>query len=297
MFTETAGPPVGWLRPPLPYNPALWPRPTLFSPCRPGAVPTVRSRRGGNAHGPRCDQLMTLRRPADQDIVVIGATGDLAARKLLPAPLQPPDRGSPPRARRCHRGGPAGLGRRALPRPCGGGGPELLAQPARAPALRRVRGPPPLRRHRPGWGPRAAQGGRPAARTPSLPGRAGLRVHLPGRGAGRGGTGGRHQAGDREALRSRRRVGDAGSTPPSTRSSPRSGSTGSTTTWGRRRSRTCWSSASATRSSSGCGIATRSRGSRSRSPSPSASSTAAPSTRRPARSATSSRTTCSSSSR
>lgn len=28
---------------------------------------------------------MTLRRPADQDIVVIGATGDLAARKLLPA--------------------------------------------------------------------------------------------------------------------------------------------------------------------------------------------------------------------
>ena len=28
---------------------------------------------------------MTLRRPADQDIVVVGATGDLAARKLLPA--------------------------------------------------------------------------------------------------------------------------------------------------------------------------------------------------------------------
>ena len=28
---------------------------------------------------------MTLRRPSDQDIVVVGATGDLAARKLLPA--------------------------------------------------------------------------------------------------------------------------------------------------------------------------------------------------------------------
>ncbi|HET9051317.1 MAG TPA: glucose-6-phosphate dehydrogenase, partial [Candidatus Dormibacteraeota bacterium] len=28
---------------------------------------------------------MTLRRPADQDIIVVGASGDLAARKLLPA--------------------------------------------------------------------------------------------------------------------------------------------------------------------------------------------------------------------
>ena len=28
---------------------------------------------------------MTLTRPSDQDIVVVGATGDLAARKLLPA--------------------------------------------------------------------------------------------------------------------------------------------------------------------------------------------------------------------
>ena len=86
------------------------------------------------------------------------------------------------------------------------------------------------------------------------------------RGLGARRAGGRHQAGDREALRSRRRARPAGSTPSSTRSSPRSGSTGSTTTSGRRRSRTCWSSASATRSSSGCGIATRSRGSRSPSP-------------------------------
>ena len=72
-------------------------------------------------------------------------------------------------------------------------------------------------------------------------------------------------------------------------------STGSTTTSGRRRSGTCSSSASATGSSSRSGTAATSTTSRSPSPSRSASRTAARSTRRRAPAATSSRTTCSSS--
>ncbi len=76
-------------------------------------------------------------------------------------------------------------------------------------------------------------------------------------------------------------------TPPSTRAR----STGSTTTWARRRCRTCWPSGSPTPSSSRSG--TDATSSRSRSPWPRAwaSSTGAASTRRPAPCGTSSRTT------
>ena len=83
----------------------------------------------------------------------------------------------------------------------------------------------------------------------------------------------------------------SGSTARSSRSSARSRSTGSTTTWARRPSATCWSSGSATGSSSRSGTGATSTMSRSRWPSRSGSRTAARSTRRPARSATSSRTT------
>ena len=74
-------------------------------------------------------------------------------------------------------------------------------------------------------------------------------------------------------------------------------STASTTTWARRPSATCWSSASATASSSRSGTGATSTTCRSPWPRTSASRAAAPSTRRPARAATSSRTTCCSCSR
>jgi hypothetical protein len=81
-----------------------------------------------------------------------------------------------------------------------------------------------------------------------------------------------------------------GSTTRSTRSSASRRSTASTTTWARKRSATCWSSASATASSSRSGTAATWTTSRSPWPSRSASKVAAPSTRRPAPAATSSRT-------
>ena len=73
--------------------------------------------------------------------------------------------------------------------------------------------------------------------------------------------------------------------------SPSRGSSASTTISAKRRSRTSSSFVSATRSSSASGTATPSTTSRSPSPSTSASKAAPPSTRRPARCATSSRTT------
>ena len=86
------------------------------------------------------------------------------------------------------------------------------------------------------------------------------------------------------------------STARSARSSASRRSIASTTTWARRPSATCWSSGSATASSSRSGTGATSTTCRSPWPSRSASRTAARSTRRPARRATSSRTTsCSSS--
>ena len=71
-------------------------------------------------------------------------------------------------------------------------------------------------------------------------------------------------------------------------------SSASTTTWARRRSRTCWRSASPTACSSRCGTATTSTTCRSPRPRTSASARAPATTTTPARCATSSRTTCSS---
>ena len=101
---------------------------------------------------------------------------------------------------------------------------------------------------------------------------------------------GRH----REAVRPGPRVRDPPQPRGRARSSASGRSTASTTTWARRRSGTCWSSGSATASSSRSGTAATSTTCRSPSPSRSASRPAAPSTRRPAPRATSSRTTCSS---
>jgi glucose-6-phosphate 1-dehydrogenase len=74
-------------------------------------------------------------------------------------------------------------------------------------------------------------------------------------------------------------------------------SSGSTTTWARRRSRTCWRCASPTRCSSRSGTPTTSTPCRSPWPRTSASAPAPPSTRRPAPPATCCRTTCCSCSR
>ena len=94
----------------------------------------------------------------------------------------------------------------------------------------------------------------------------------------------------RSAATSPRRRSSTGScSAPSTRRR----SSASTTTWASGRCRTCSSSASPTRSWSRSGIASTSRACRSPWPKTSASRAAAPSTTRPARSATWSRTTCS----
>ncbi len=99
--------------------------------------------------------------------------------------------------------------------------------------------------------------------------------------------------------------GSSSRSPSATTSNPRSGSTArwarssasrrsiaSTTTWARRRSGTCWSSGSGTASSSRSGTAATWTTCRSRWPSRSASRAAARSTRRPGRRATCCRTTC-----
>ena len=97
----------------------------------------------------------------------------------------------------------------------------------------------------------------------------------------------------REAVRARPRSRPRSSTRCSTRCSPRRTSSGSTTTWARRRSRTSSTSGSPTRSSSRSGTATTSARCRSRWRRTSACRAGASSTRRSARCATSSRTTCS----
>ena len=96
----------------------------------------------------------------------------------------------------------------------------------------------------------------------------------------------------REAVRPRPRVGPRAEPTRCTRSSPRSASSASTTTSARRPSRTSSCSASRTCCSSRCGTGTTCAACRSRWPSRSASRAAAASTRASARSATCCRTTC-----
>ncbi len=97
---------------------------------------------------------------------------------------------------------------------------------------------------------------------------------------------------DREAVRPRPQVGAGAQRRSSSRSSRRTRSSGSTTTWARRRSRTCWRCGSRTRCSSRSGTPTTSTTCRSRWPRTSGSAAGPATTTASAPPATSSRTTC-----
>ena len=116
--------------------------------------------------------------------------------------------------------------------------------------------------------------------------------HRPRRGRPDPDPGGRRPGRDREAVRDGRAHGRAArrDRAPALRGVARS--SGSTTTWARTPSRTSWRCASPTRCSSRSGTAPGSTTCRSPWPRRSGSAPAAASTRAPARSATSCRTTC-----
>ncbi len=183
--------------------------------------------------------------------------------------LQPAGQRSPAQERGHRRRGPAAARQRQLPRLRHCGVARVRHPAGRGRGLEGLRRADPLREgglrgpgHLPGGGPGAGprlQDPRHRRQRPLLPGHPARRVRhdraRPGGGrpgAGRGGL----AAGDhREAVRPRPGVGP-GAQPRADRAScARSRSTGSTTTWGRRRSRTCWSSASPTASSSRSGTA------------------------------------------
>ena len=238
------------------------------------------------------------RRPRD-GVVLFGATGDLAAKKLFPA-LYELERGRAARRPR-HRRVVVGRG----PTTSSASGPARAieaavddvddegARPAPGAAHLRVRRLPRGRDLRPAR--RAGAGGRDRAaallpRHPAGAVRRRDRRPRPGR-AHRGRPGRR-----REAVRPRPRLGPRAQRVPAP-GLPRGGrSSASTTSSARSRSRTCSCSGSPTRCSSRCGTATSSRACRSRWPRTSASGAGASSTRPSAPCATSCRTTCSRSS-
>ena len=233
-------------------------------------------------------------------MVIFGASGDLAARKILPALARLAERGALDNGFIV-----IGVARtawsdeefrehvlEATPRAAKVEG-LCPAFPLRQ---RRVRLPRHLRRLQGDAG-RGRPGGRHRRQPPLLPGHHPSRLRPGGQGSGRprllrSGRG-RHlrPPGGREALRARpgqrHRAQRTGCTPRSTRAR----SSASTTTWARRPSRTSSPSGSPTPSSSRSGTAATSSRSRSPSPRASASSTAAGSTRRPGPCGTSSRTT------
>ena len=245
-------------------------------------------------------------------IVIFGATGDLTSRKLLPGALQPGRPAAPAAGDGDRRRRALGPDRRRVPGAACATGVEkhsrlpvddeiwegfarrLLYVSVPFDRGRGLPAPAPSHRAR-----RTATAGTRGNRLFYLatapeffPGH--RREPRPGR-AGRRGRRRRalRPAGRREALRAGPRVGAGAERPPRTSSSASGRSTGSTTTWGRRRSRTCWCCGSATPSSSRSGTAATSTTCRSPWPRTSASAPAAATTTRAARCATSSRTTCS----
>ncbi len=237
---------------------------------------------------------------APTTLVIFGATGDLARRKLLPALYNLAHEGALPE--RFHL---VGIARKhkadeELPHRMRGGDPPLLASQARrrgalGPARRRQVRRRHVRRRRRVLQARRdprrlRQGSRRGAEPRLLPvdgaqllprDRRGARQlqARPPRARARCASSSRSPSG----RRCRRR---ASSTAACSRSSKSPRSSASTTTSARRRSRTCWRSASPTACSSRCGTATTSTASRSPPPRTSASARAPTTTTPPARCAT-----------
>ena len=195
------------------------------------------SRGTRNSHQPPADAL-----------VLFGATGDLAKRKLFPALYHLVRRGelTVPVDRR----GPQRLDRRGLPDPC----PRVDHRARRITGrggdrqARRADGSRPGRLRRPG----DLADARRDARRPRVEGRRLLHGDPAGdvpdrrRGAGVGRPARARTHRGREAVRPRSAIGHRAQRDAAHASSPRSGSSASTTTWARRRSRTCSCSASRT---------------------------------------------------
>ena len=236
-----------------------------------------------------------LRRSAT--CTVFGASGDLTARKLLPALAGLADQGLLTDELRARRRGPHPDVRRRSSAPT-----STTATQATADAVEAIVAPGPLHRRRlrrPG-DLRAA--GRRSSTSFDADGTEGNRLYylaavpdvFPGsslRWAPPASARRRvHPGGHREAVRPRPGQRASRSTSSATSTSTSARSTGSTTTWGRRRSRTSSPCASPTRSSNRSGTAGTSTTCRSPSPSSSASRAGPASTSRRAPCATSSRT-------
>ena len=256
--------------------------------------------------------LRLARIPDPSILVLFGATGDLAHRKVIPAlyhlwrtDLLPHEFrvvaiGRRPFDDETFRAGIRDLAREVQPDPAARRGRLALVRGADLATSTSTS------RTRPGFDGLATRldeiddGARDARQPPVLPRHPAVAVRRdrrPSSGASGSTTSATTAAGGGSSSRSRSGTTStrrSGSTARSARSSASRRSTASTTTWARRRSATCWSSGSATASSSRSGTAATSTTCRSPWPSRSASRTAARSTRRPARRATSSRTTCSS---
>ena len=231
-------------------------------------------------------------------IVLFGATGDLAKRKLLPGMAYLVPRSWLPKIRVVGTS-LEDLTERRVPRADQGGRRLLRQPPTDRRAVGGLRQPHHLRPAGRGSGGARRGGrrrrGRAGAGHPSAAlsvgaaqGRQGRHHHAQGRRPGRAVPGGdgeavRHRPGQRDRAQ-RLRARDV---PTSGRSSA------STTSWARRRRRTSWPSASPTACSSRSGTATSSTTSRSTSPKSSASMSGPTSTRAPAPSRTWSSPTCS----
>ena len=244
-----------------------------------------------------------VRTPPPLAMVIFGASGDLTARKILPALAELADRGrlndrftvigvartqwtDEEFRAGCPHGRPE---RRAMPGPGSSSGsatsPASTPPPRPSTALRQV-----LDEADTQATARRATALYYLATIPDV--FALVAGALAKEGCNQPGAGWRlRPAGGREALRPRPRRAPWTSTRSCTLPSTRARSSGSTTTWARRRSRTSSRCASPTPSSSRSGTAATSSRCRSPSPRASASSTGAASTRRPGRCATSCRTT------
>ncbi len=219
---------------------------------------------------PRDKRLPRIAGPCG--LVIFGVTGDLARKKLMPAIYDLANRGLLPPGFAL-----TGFARRDwTDEDFGQIVYEAVKEHARTPfrqnvwdrlaegfrfvqgTLRRRRRLRPARadRPRPGPGPRHRRQPRllPVHPAQRVPGGAQAAGPLGAVGAGRRAVA---PGGDREAVRARPEVGASSSTPSSTTSSPRTRSSGSTTTWARRRSRTCWRCASPTSCSSRSGTPLR----------------------------------------
>ena len=241
-------------------------------------------------------------------LVIFGATGDLAHRKLLPAIYNLAHEGALPERFNLIAVSRIGHGERRVPRAGARVDREVLApaarragagQAARAGALRARHLRRRLRLREPGRGARQVRpGGGPSVQPHLLPLDVARLLRADRREARRArappARRRRRPRRDREAVRHAPGRGPGAEPPGALGAATSRRSTASTTTSGRRRSRTCWRSASRTGCSSRSGTATTSTTCRSPRRRTSASGRRAGYYDCPARCATWSRTTCSS---